>query len=701
MQLDDQHYLILDYLTHTNRSIFLTGKAGTGKTTFMHYIRHHTAKELVVVAPTAVAAINASGMTVHSFFQIPPGPLLPTVGNEGQSEQVGLVVSLEKEKILRRLQLLIIDEISMVRADVLDYIDLLLRRVRLSSRPFGGVQLLMIGDLYQLPPVTKNDWQSLSSIYKSPYFFDSLVWKHSTFLTFELLLVHRQKDPVFVEILNSIRVGDMTAEALAALNLMADRAPDLDLSDYVTLSTHNHKVNQINQQRLQQLPTQEHLFSAAVSGVFPQDAYPTEAELTLREGAHVMFIKNDSSGKKQYYNGRTAVVNRIEDGRVHVKFTDDESEFTVAPETWQNVKYAVSEREGKINESAAGTFSQLPIRLSWAVTIHKSQGLTFEKLVVDLRSAFAPGQVYVALSRCRSLEGLVLLEPLSMNAIKVDRAVKGFMQNADVNKSDRAILVAIQRQDLAAAIVDIFDFEQLVQCWDRVQRFMQENVRPLPDQVAAVDKLERAIKADLVKVAANFIRKELEDILDQATVQAHDPLSERLRKAIDYFSTKLQEIVGPLDRMLANYAHRHVAPEFHLTLKLLKGGITLKMHIFSGIGQAATLDELAVISQNVLSDYSQQAIKAKPLKSRQDQPVVDEKLMNNLIDWRQGVASQRSVQPYMIVSDSVLSQIAYKRPASLTELSQIKNFGEVKAIDFGVDILRIVLANSGSSELFS
>ena len=345
MQLDIHHQTILDYLAQTDKPVFLTGRAGTGKTTFLQHIRQNLAKEMVVVAPTAVAAINAGGVTIHSFFQVPLGPLIPGVRGKRQPQPPIRSVNPEKEKMLRRMQILIIDEISMVRADVLDYIDALLRLVRASARPFGGVQLLMIGDPYQLPPVTNNDWDILGPVYKSPYFFDSLVWASSSFLTFELSRVYRQSDPVFIDILNSVRDGKVTESTLAALNGRYISGPDLDLSDYLTLSTHNNKVKEINEQRLDALPTPEHLFSATISADFPSEAYPAEKELILKEGAHVMFIRNDSSGKKQYYNGRAARVSRIENGRVHVTFLDDGSDFIVIPEIWQNVKYTLSETE--------------------------------------------------------------------------------------------------------------------------------------------------------------------------------------------------------------------------------------------------------------------------------------------------------------------------------------------------------------------
>ncbi len=695
MQPDSHHQTILNYLEQTDKPIFLTGRAGTGKTTFLQHIRLNLGKEMVVVAPTAVAAINAGGVTIHSFFQVPLGPLMPKVhGQRGQ--QTLRAVNPEKEKMLRRMELLIIDEISMVRADTLDYIDALLRLTRASARPFGGVQLLMIGDPYQLPPVTGDDWNMLSTLYKSPYFFDSIVWRSATFLTFELSRVYRQSDPVFIDILNSVRDGKVTETTLAALN--GRYLPDTALSDYVTLSTHNGKVKEINQQRLDELPGPEQLFSASISADFPPEAYPAEKELVLKEGAHVMFIKNDSSGKKQYYNGRAARVSHIGNGRVHVVFFDDSSEFIVAPEIWQNVKYALSETGGKISESSAGTFTQLPLRLSWAVTIHKSQGLTFDKLVVDVRAAFAPGQVYVALSRCRSLDGLVLLQSVSASSVMVAPAVKAFMENASINAYGSPELTAVRHRSLREAVTDLFDFSILAECWEATQRFILENEVLAGIVREKMDAVSKLINADLVKVSASFLRQELLALLDESAGQHFGSLPARVTKATGYFSSKLNEAGGAVSDLLVQCNQRALDPDFHLTAERLKYCIGLKSGIYLQLSGAGSLNELVLVAGKFLAEY--QSSEAKPAVSRKKQPAVDAALFEQLLDWRGRIAGQRNVQPYMVVSDTVLTQIAQKMPNTLTQLSQIKNFGQAKASDFGADIIRIIRASSGTSELF-
>lgn len=699
MHLDLHHQTILDYLTQTDKPIFLTGRAGTGKTTFLQHIRQHLAKEMVVVAPTAVAAINAGGVTIHSFFQVPLGPLMPGIRGKTRPQPAIRSLSPEKEKMLRRMQLLIIDEISMVRADTLDYLDALLRLVRASARPFGGVQLLMIGDPYQLPPVANNDWEILGSFYKSPYFFDSLVWGSSGFLTFELSRVYRQSDPVFIDILNSVRDGKITENTLSALNKRYITQPDFDLSDYVTLSTHNNKVKEINQQRLNDLPTPEHVFSASISADFPSEAYPAERELVLKEGAYVMFIKNDSSGKKQYYNGRAARVASIESGRVHVRFLDDGSDFIVSPEIWQNVKYALSETEGKISESTAGTFTQLPLRLSWAVTIHKSQGLTFDKLVVDVRTAFAPGQVYVALSRCRSLEGLVLLQPVNAANVMVASAVKAFMQNASINACDDAGLDALRHDSVREAVLDLFDFTILAECWEHVLGFISQH-DPLNGSLGqGAGAISRLIHTDLVKVAVNFRRQELLTLLDSPAERRSEDLPERLTKAISYFFSKLNEAVREAGNLLSQWDQRAPDPDFHLPAARLRYCLALKAGIFLKLSEAKSLAELAPAAGRALSQYQTDKGESKSNTGRKKQPV-NAALFDKLIEWRANIAEQRNTQPYTIVSDNVLTQVAVKMPHTLTQLSQIKNFGQARASDFGRDIIGIILTNSGATQLF-
>lgn len=413
-----------------------------------------------------------------------------------------------------------------------------------------------------------------------------------------------------------------------------------------------------------------------------------------------MFIRNDSSGKKLYYNGRTARISRIENGRVHVTFFDDGSEFIVMPEIWQNVKFALSETDGKISESSAGTFTQLPLRLSWAVTIHKSQGLTFDKLVVDAGAAFAAGQVYVALSRCRSLDGLVLLRPVNAASVMVAPAVKAFMQNASINAYDNSALARTRNASLREAVIDLFDFAALAELWEPVLGFISENylvhelVRP------RTEVLSKLVNSDLIKVSAGFYRQELSALLDQPEGWKPASLPERLAKAIGYFFSRLSECARTTDDLLAQCDQRALNPDFHLAAARLKHYIGVKAAIFLKLPEATGLDELVLTAAKALNEYQSGKGDSVPAAKSKKLPVVEGGLFDKLLEWRADIAQQRNVQPYTIVSDTVLTQVAQRMPNTLTQLSQIKNFGQAKASDFGPDIIRIILANNGTSQLF-
>jgi ATP-dependent exoDNAse (exonuclease V) alpha subunit len=386
-ELNPVMQLATDYLESTNTVVFLTGKAGTGKTTFLQNLRQSSKKKLAVIAPTGVAAINAGGMTIHSFFQLPFGPLVP-----GGNERPEVHYSAEKKELLSALELLIIDEISMVRPDVLDHIDLILRNVKGSVYPFGGVQLLLIGDLSQLSPIIREEeWGILRPHYATPYFFSSLVMQKAAYVRIELNHVFRQKEQAFVDILNEVRNQQISAESLDLLN--ARHVPNFKPTPedpYITLTTHNGLAQQINTEFLDVLAENEIEFTATIRGEFPKDAYPTETSLKLKAGAQVMFVKNDSSAEKLFYNGKIGTVTRIEDKTVFVQCGREEKELAVEAVEWTNVKYALDGET--IREDNAGSFAQIPLKLAWAITIHKSQGLSFDKAIIDVSESFAHGQ---------------------------------------------------------------------------------------------------------------------------------------------------------------------------------------------------------------------------------------------------------------------------------------------------------------------
>jgi hypothetical protein len=427
--------LAAEFINNTSRSVFLTGKAGTGKTTFLKYICSHSHKNLAVAAPTGVAAINAGGMTLHSLFQLPIGVYLPGFRTHESSVAVtnrntlfkNLKLSAKKRELLQELELLIIDEVSMVRCDMLDAVDAILRMVRRNQRPFGGVQVLFIGDLFQLSPVAGNEeWNILKEHYESPFFFHAKAVQQSPPVSIELTKIYRQSDQRFIDLLNNIRNNEVTEYDFEVLN--SRLGVPSNHQEFVTLSTHNYKADAINERELEKLDGTLHQFNAVVQDDFPERNFPTESVLSLKLGARIMFIKNDSSEEKRYYNGKLATVIHIENDSIVVQ--DDQGiTIELTKETWRNIRYKYNAEDDEIIEEELGAFTQYPIRLAWAITIHKSQGLTFEKAIIDAGSSFAPGQVYVALSRCTSLDGLVLQTPITPRQIATDPIVVEYSKN--------------------------------------------------------------------------------------------------------------------------------------------------------------------------------------------------------------------------------------------------------------------------------
>lgn len=410
----------------TDSNIFLTGKAGTGKTTFLKDVKKYTKKNHIVLAPTGVAAVNAGAMTIHSFFQFGFGPYV-----KGISEPEGnYMMRREKRELIKSLELIIIDEISMVRADVLDHINEELQRIRRNSEPFGGVQLLMIGDLQQLPPITPdNELEILKPHYDSMYFFDSKSLRNSDYYCIELKSVYRQTDQRFIDILNRVRTGDVTHSDLDELNShhVADFRPAQG-DNYIQLVTHNRMADAINQREMAALSADTFMFDAKVTGTFPEDAFPTSRQLEIKKGAQVMFVKNDPD--KRFINGMLGEVEEVSDDSIRVRLSGKDNIVKVEPTAWENIRYHMNEETHKIESTKIGSFMQYPIKPAWAITIHKSQGLTFDKAVIDAHEAFSPGQAYVALSRCRSLDGMVLSEKLTQRAIITDSIVDEYMNGA-------------------------------------------------------------------------------------------------------------------------------------------------------------------------------------------------------------------------------------------------------------------------------
>jgi len=561
--------LAADFVNNTSRHVFLTGKAGTGKTTFLKYIKENTRKHTAVIAPTGVAAINAGGVTMHSFFQLPFGPYIPghqqgfKTYNDNVSDRSSLFKNIrfnaEKRTLLQELELLIIDEVSMVRADMLDAMDAILRHFRKNLyQPFGGVQVLYIGDMYQLPPVVPdNEWDILSPYYESPFFFSAKAIAEAPPLYIELKKIYRQNEQVFIDVLNRIRNNRVSEEDLELLNnrfLPGFTAPKEE--KYITLSTHNKKADAINWAELERLPGKAITFNGTISGDFSEKALPTEMSLQLKEGAQVMFIKNDSGTDRKFFNGKLATIKKITADEIIVRAYDNDEELTVEKETWRNIRYYLSRESNRIEEEELGSFTQYPIRLAWAITIHKSQGLTFEKAVIDAGGSFAAGQVYVALSRCTSLNGVVLLSKLHSSAIATDERVIAFARREAAADELQQVLQQEQQVYQAGELIKTFSWTRIVETIDRFRELMP--AKKLPDiNAAAALRASLFLKTKEQETVAGKFQQQLRQLISQA-VQTGDTdiLEERVSKAIAWFAKSISEdLLDPLQQHASSLQH--------------------------------------------------------------------------------------------------------------------------------------------------
>jgi hypothetical protein len=532
------------FIKYTNENLFLTGKAGTGKTTFLKYIKNNINKQVAVIAPTGVAAINAGGETIHSFLQLPFTPFVP--GNLGgfnsnagvAEDKHSLLAKLRlrdtKKKLLQKLEVLIIDEISMVRCDLLDCIDLVLRHTRKKwTLPFGGVQMVFIGDMFQLPPVIPDhEWQILRDFYRSPYFFDSIVLQENPPVYIELKKIYRQKEQTFINILNNIRTGQPSQYDIDTLNNNYDPSfRPADKEGYITLSTHNRTVDDINQIALEQLKAPLHVFEGMVKNEFNPKNLPTEQNLQLKEGAQVMFVKNDTQTPRRYYNGKIGTIHSITDQGIRIGFIDEFETILLEKETWKNMRYALNAQKGEIEEEEVGSFTQYPIRLAWAVTVHKSQGLTFDKVIVDLSRSFASGQVYVALSRCTSLAGLILRTRLSQQNVMVDERIVSFAQN---EANDEMLDQQLEQGMLAASsqnLSRLFSFAEELEQIETLQKELGgKKTGPAEENQQLAEELYQAIRR-AHSHGENFGRQ-IQGIIHNSTPAY---LAERKQAAVNYF----------------------------------------------------------------------------------------------------------------------------------------------------------------------
>ena len=527
-----------DFVEHTGRSIFLTGKAGTGKTTFLKTVVEQSKKRSIVVAPTGVAAINAGGMTIHSFFQLPFTPYVPNARIKSKFD-----FGKEKRRIIASLDLLIIDEISMVRSDLLDAIDSVLRRYRDRYKPFGGVQLLMIGDLQQLTPVvTPEDEVLLKPYYDTPYFFGSKALQQIEYVTILLDKVYRQEDATFLDVLNHIREAHPTADDINILNQRCQPAFIPKPSEgYIRLTTHNYLADNYNDNELKKLPGHSYTFQAQIEGNFPEYSYPTSEVLTLKEGAQVMFVKNDPTGEHRYYNGRIGEIVEISESRVCVLCAGDAEGIEVEPLEWENAQYQLNPETRVIETKIQGKFRQLPLRLAWAITIHKSQGLTFERAIIDANLSFAPGQVYVALSRCKTLEGMVLSSPIETRAIIADKRVEDYIghQEEEAQKSISR-LPQLKEEYYRFLLLELFDFHDIFYKEEHLLRLMTEFFY---HSFTDITELHKRVLANFSAQTMSVSEKWLQKIRQSAMETLHtEDFQERVKRSAEWFESSIHEV---------------------------------------------------------------------------------------------------------------------------------------------------------------
>jgi hypothetical protein len=722
MDTDNANFqLAADFIRNTNRPVFLTGKAGTGKTTFLKYIRENSNKQAVVLAPTGVAAINAGGATIHSFFNLPFGPFIPGTkkgfghgnGNEANDKHslIGrLKYNKDKREIIQSLELLIIDEVSMVRSDMIDAIDTILKNFRRNfNEPFGGVQVLFIGDMFQLPPVVKDDeWQLLQEYYASPFFFDSQVLQQFAPLHIALEKIYRQSDQYFIDILNQVRNNRLNEEGLELLHSRYHPTfyPSKE-EGYITLTTHNNKADSINVNELNKIPGNGFYCKAEIKGDFPANMYPVDENQQLKIGAQVMFIKNDTGAQRRYFNGKIGTIKNYDEkeGKIYVRCEDSDVDIEVKKDTWKNIRYGINKQKQELEENEIGSFTQYPLRLAWAITIHKSQGLTFDKAIIDAGAAFAPGQVYVALSRCTSLEGLVLHSKINESSIITNEHITNFAKQK--NKTDQLLphLNEAKFDYQCSLLLQLFDLAVMSKLANTLEKIANENNAVFNAEALPFAQLLKSNALQLQSVGLKF-QQQLKVYFAQKIIPEENPtLQLRTREAVIWFANQIHNnFLLPIKASPAVTDSVTVANLYNDALSELYKQAVLVYKLMASIKDGFVVaDFLKTKSKATIAVLTQNAYAAANNNNNAGQAKSNHpQLYNKLKQIRDEICQQKQTPVYLVASTNTLTELANYLPQNKQELAKIAGFGPVKVQQYGEAFLQPIIdycAEKGLSSL--
>jgi len=696
---NEMFQLATSLVNESNRNIFLTGKAGTGKTTFLKYIRENCVKQIAVTAPTGVAAINAGGATIHSFFQLPLSPFIPEARGFTQNNEVVNKHSLlgrmrlnsEKRKILQQLELLIIDEISMVRCDILDAIDTVLKHFRYRhNEPFGGVQVLFIGDMFQLPPIIPDEeWKLLSPFYNSVYFFDSQVMQQFPPVHIEFSKIYRQSDETFIRLLNEVRHNHLSDEGLQLLNGRYDPWFELNNDDgYIFLTTHNYKSDNTNAEEISKLKTKLFSFKAEITGEFYEKSYPAGELLELKIGAQVMFIKNDKEKVKRYFNGKIGIVTKIEEDKILVECKGEADEIEVHKEIWENIRYSIDKQTQQLEEEVIGKFIQYPLRLAWAITIHKSQGLTFEKAVIDAGRAFAPGQVYVALSRCTTLKGIILKSQITTSGLHSDARILEFSAKNNSEVQLQYELFQSKKQYQQNLLLSLFDLTAATKQCTELYNLIKDNAAAFnKDLLPWINELENKLTA-LQTVAEKF-KTQLNKFFESDTLPEENiHVLQRAAAAADYFTKQIEEIIEIIKKSPATTDSKQHAKAYNDAIKDVFVLLAEKKHLMLSCMEKFSVDNYYQQKKHfvVPAFYVNAYATASDQRIQSPHPLLHKKLR----ELRNKICEQKNVPVYYVAGTTTIDEMATYLPQTLDEIVKINGFGQAKAKQYGYSFLKLI-----------